>query len=483
MIPLPVGFEVAFDRSVRCESEGRLLVGGRPGRALHLTNSGRDALLEIQSGRVESESARLLARLLIEAGMAHPRPPKRECAPEVTIIVPVRDRSQMLDKCLGALGDQAPLVVVDDGSRDPALTTSICARHGATLFRLEPGRGAAAARNAGVAATSTEFVGFVDSDCIPHARWLHDLLPHFADPAIAAVAPRIVPRLPAGPATSRKVFTTMRSPLDMGPHEGLVTPRGAIPYVPTAALIVRRAALEPPFDPSLRYGEDVDLVWRLHDAGWEVRYVPQVLAEHDEPTNWRGLLTRRFRYGTSVGPLARRHSGRLSHLVLQPWTTATTAALFAGYGKTTLAMTAVQTIALSRRSGGVRLPLKSSSRYAVSGVGHTIEGVGRASTMFAAPVLIAALAHRRTRRTALALLAAPPVAEWVRRRPGIDPLRWSLACLADDVAYGAGVWRGCVAERTVAPLVPEFVTNEHHTAQTRPNEKEHDGLTQSGPAP
>ena len=46
-----------------------------------------------------------------------------------------------------------------------------------------------------------------------------------------------------------------------------------VSYVPTAALLVRRAALDSVtpgggavFDPALRYGEDVDLVWRLHDA-------------------------------------------------------------------------------------------------------------------------------------------------------------------------------------------------------------------------
>jgi hypothetical protein len=28
--------------------------------------------------------------------------------------------------------------------------------------------------------------------------------------------------------------------------------------------------------------------------------------------------------------------------------------------------------------------------------------------------------------------------------------------LVDDLAYGAGVWKGVVAERDPAPLVPEF---------------------------
>ena len=56
------------------------------------------------------------------------------------------------------------------------------------------------------------------------------------------------------------------------------------------------------------------------------------------------------------------------------------------------------------------------------------------------------------------LLLAPPLVEWVRRRPGIDPVRWLLASIADDAAYGAGVWAGCVRSRSVGPLFPTFVS-------------------------
>jgi len=53
----------------------------------------------------------------------------------------------------------------------------------------------------------------------------------------------------------------------------------------------------------LRYGEDVDLVWRLHDAGWQVRYDPRTCVEHAEPERWLPWLLRRHAYGTSAAPL------------------------------------------------------------------------------------------------------------------------------------------------------------------------------------
>jgi hypothetical protein len=51
-------------------------------------------------------------------------------------------------------------------------------------------------------------------------------------------------------------------------------------------------------------------------------------------------------------------------------------------------------------------------------------------------------------------MLAAPLEEWIRMQPPLDPLRWTVAALSDDIAYGAGVLHGCVALRTVAPLLP-----------------------------
>src|SRR5260370_22184463 len=59
------------------------------------------------------------------------------------------------------------------------------------------------------------------------------------------------------------------------------------------------------------------------------------------------------------------------------------------------------------------------------------------------------------RRLALAsLLAGPPAAAWLRSRPRLDPVRFALGYLADEAAYGAGVYRGAAAERLPPPPPP-----------------------------
>src|SRR5215471_14496202 len=148
-LPLPAGFTVEMDPDTKQLSDGSLF-GGSPARVLRLTPAGHRALAELQAGPVRSAQAGVLARRLTDAGLAHPVPPS-DCASatraalSVTVIVPVRDRTTMLERCLAALGGEYPVVVVDDGSADPRSVAGVATRHRATLCRRASNGGPAAA--------------------------------------------------------------------------------------------------------------------------------------------------------------------------------------------------------------------------------------------------------------------------------------------------------------------------------------------------
>lgn len=459
-VPLPDGFRVALDPGTRRLAHD-LWFGGSPARALRLTAKGSAAWQELLRGPVTSRAAGALARRFVDGGLAHPLPPAPAAAADVTVVIPVRDRAALLGRCLAALGGRRPAVVVDDGSRDPAAVAAVAARHGATLVRRTVNGGAGAARNTGLAHVTSEFVAFVDSDCVPEPGWIDRLAGHFADPAVAAVAPRITP---LAPDTWAGRYTRAASSLDLGDRPARVVPHGRVAYVPTAALIARRSALDEVarhgevFDPALPVGEDVDLVWRLHERGWRVRYDPSVRVGHHEPHTWRGLLGRRLRYGTSAAPLAVRHPGNVTHLVLRPWPALTVAALLARRP-----LLAAGAFALSVESTGRALRANDIPAGgipgAVAATRQTWLGIGAYATRFAAPLLVAAMLPggrtRWARRAAAgSLLLGTPLAGWLRRGPELDPVRYTLASLADDLAYGAGVWAGCLAQHTTKPLHP-----------------------------
>jgi mycofactocin system glycosyltransferase len=367
-----------------------------------------------------------LARRLTDAGLAHPRPLALS-APSVTVVVPVRDRAVELDRCLASLGGERRVLVVDDASADPDAVARVAARHRATLLRRAVNGGPGAARNTALAQVTSDLVAFLDSDCVAPPGWLDSLAAHFADPLVAAVAPRVAAR---PDVTTAGRYAAARSCLDLGDQPARVMPGSRVSYVPTAALVVRAEALAVVgrFNPALRYGEDVDLVWRLHEAGWRVRYDPAVVVTHAEPRTWHGLLARRFRYGTAAAPLAHRHPSAMAPLVVPSWA-------------------AVNPRGALRRAD---VPARQARRISAVAAAQTWIGVGRYLTQFAAPVLPA------LGPAAVPLVLVGPVRSWLRKRPRLDPVRYVAGHLADDIAYGAGVYAGCLRHRTTIPLRPRI---------------------------
>ncbi|HUJ05598.1 MAG TPA: mycofactocin biosynthesis glycosyltransferase MftF [Streptosporangiaceae bacterium] len=469
--PLPAGFRVRTDPGAR-ELEPGLWFGGSPARILRMTEAGQAAWRELRAGPVGSRAAGALARRLTDAGLAHPEPPAPAGAADVTVIVPARDRAHLLDRCLAGLGGAGTVVVVDDGSADPEAVAAAAARHGATLIRRPRSGGPAAARNTALASVTSDLVAFVDSDCVPGRGWVTALAAHFADPLVAAAAPRITAR---APDTWVGRYTAASGALDLGGQAARVQPLSRVAYVPTAALVARRSALldiardGQVFDEALRHGEDVDLIWRLHEAGWRIRYEPAVEVGHTEPTTWAGLLRRRYRYGTSAAPLARRHPGAVPPLVLHPWPAATAAAVIARQPAVAVAAYAGSVVAMRRVLRRADIPRRGTARAMASAAGQTWLGIGRYGAQFAAPLLAAALAGptvapagrrgppgRTIGRRVMAgsLLLGSPLTAWAAGPRSLDPARFVLGRLADDIAYGLGVWSGCLAQRTAIPLRP-----------------------------
>jgi mycofactocin system glycosyltransferase len=466
MTPIPVGFRIALDRGTRELAPG-VWSGGSPARVVRLSEAGSAVWQRLSAEPVDSAAAGTLARRLTDAGLAHPCPPQAPPGTaDVTVVVPARDRTALLDRCLAALGGPYPVVVVDDGSWDSAAVAAVAAAHGARLVvRAETG-GPAAARNTGLDHVTTDLVAFVDSDCVPSPGWIDALAGHFADPMVGSVAPRIA--AVNGPGTAAGRYTRLASSLDMGREPGRVAPKTRLSYVPTAALIARRAALRAVarpsgvFDPSMRTGEDVDLVWRLHAGGWRVRYDPSVGVGHHEPATWPALLVRRLRYGTSAAPLALRHPGNIPPLVVDPWLATTVAALLGRRPATACASFALAVLSTRRVLRAHDLPTAQAWRANAGAAVKTWLGAGRYATRYAAPLLLAGLLGGRRARwgrraAAVSLLVGPGLAGWARHPNTLDPLRYVSAAVADDIAYGAGVWAGCLKHRTVAPLRPVLV--------------------------
>jgi mycofactocin system glycosyltransferase len=452
---LPDGFAVRLSATVRRRPDGALL-GGSPLRLMRLSARAEELLAGDRVVVRGAASAELAARLL-DAGLAVPDlPPGR--ADDVTVVIPVRDRPEGLARLLAALRDDPataalPVLVVDDGSVVPVSV------RGATVLRHEVSRGPAAARNAGLRTAISEFVAFLDSDCVPVSGWLDRLRPHLDDPRLAVVAPRIV-ALAGADRGWLSAYETAVSALDMGADPAPVRPRSAVSYVPSAALLARREALGDGFDETMRVAEDVDLIWRLAAGGWRVRYDPTARVAHDHPSRAGVWLRRRAFYGTGAALLAARHGSAVAPVVLAPESALAWALAIAGGRRGRVAaagLLAVTAVRLARRLArpGERLPLPFAAALVLRGQAASGRTLARAVTRHHWPVaLVAAGGSRRARRGVVAVAAFDAAAAWWAHRDRVGPVRFMLARRLEDLAYGAGLWWGAVRARDLRALLP-----------------------------
>lgn len=470
---LPAGRPVVWDDRVRLWDDASVVLGGAPWGVLRIAPAGRPFVRLLHAAGTRGLVAapgveQTLVDLLLARGIVHPvaLTGVGDSGNTVEIVVPAYQHPELLDACLASLRRTAPqsrIIVVDDASESPRVT-EVARSHGATVIRHAVNRGPAAARNTGLREVNSPIVAFVDADCVATDGWLATLIPHFDDPRVAAVAPRITPR--AGRQTLLARYEAAHSALDMGVRPEVVTPGAALGFLPSAALVVRRDCLSElsaeAFDERLRVGEDVDLVWRLIDAGTLVRYEPAAVVTHEirpAALRWAGRI---FDYGTSAAELDRRHPGRLSPARLA-FRNVVAAALLLAPRRVAGGVAAAGTVAVG--TAMLARTLRASS--VDPRVARIVAGKRLAADAAAAghllrrewwPIGWLALAStRRSRvaRAAAATMLLPPVREWLNRRPEVDLPRYLLLRLTEDAAYGSGVILSAVRSRRPRVVLPQ----------------------------
>ena len=223
--------------------------------------------------------------------------------PRVSVVIPVYNQLELLDRCLGSLETQAEVelqvLVVDDAS--PADPGPVLERHpAALLLRMGENGGYAAANNRGLKQAQGDYVLFLNSDtefAPDTVRQLVDALE--ARPEAAGLAP--LHRDPDG-SIQRTCFRfpTLRLGLfwdswlhRLRPAHPLFqwytladwdfTSERWVEHAQTSCLLVHRKVLDTigGMDPKLvLFYNDTDYCYRMSRAGFPIRYVPEVEILH-----------------------------------------------------------------------------------------------------------------------------------------------------------------------------------------------------------
>lgn len=226
--------------------------------------------------------------------------------PKVSVIVCGYNGDRTLAACLDSLQQlnypDYEVILVDDGSHD---TTAQIAfpRSDLRFYRHERNLGLSAARNTGLAAAKGEIVAFTDSDCRADADWLYYLVSDLLSREFVGIGgPNLLP-----PEDSPVAAAVMVSP--GGPAHVMLTDRQA-EHIPGCNMAFFKSVLDEigGFDPIFHSaGDDVDLCWRLQQAGYKIGFSPAALVWHYRRSTVAEYLKQQHGYGEAEALLVRKH--------------------------------------------------------------------------------------------------------------------------------------------------------------------------------
>jgi GT2 family glycosyltransferase len=183
--------------------------------------------------------------------------------PVLTVVIPVRNDPDRLQRCLqsirAAAGGQAvDVIVVDNGSTDD--TAQVALASGARVLS-HPDLPVGELRNRGARAATTELLAFVDADHELLDGWYEAALEVLSDPKVGAAGAMYHP--PDDRTWVQEAYDTLRQHT-LGRHD--------VEWLGAGNLVVRRSAFVAVrgFDPTLEACEDVDLCRSLIHAGWRI---------------------------------------------------------------------------------------------------------------------------------------------------------------------------------------------------------------------
>jgi glycosyltransferase involved in cell wall biosynthesis len=226
--------------------------------------------------------------------------------PRISVIVACYNGERTLEACLKSLErlnyPDYEVLLVDDGSTDK--TAQIATRHPSVRYQRQiKNLGLSVARNAGLAAATGEIVAFTDADCRADEDWLYYLANELLDSEFAGLGgPNLLP-----PEDSPIAAAVMVSP--GGPAHVMLTDRHA-EHIPGCNMAFYASVLAElgGFDPIFRKaGDDVDICWRMQQAGHRIGFSPAAFVWHYRRSAIADYLKQQLGYGEAEALLVRKH--------------------------------------------------------------------------------------------------------------------------------------------------------------------------------
>lgn len=211
---------------------------------------------------------------------------------KISFIIIAYNEEKTIKNCINGITnlenlnkDEIEIIVVNDGSVDK--TRSVVEQLQRELAQIKlidlvknTGRGNA--RLIGIQRSVGDLIAFVDADIILPKKWLTKLSPHLNEnDAVGGIA---LPDSDIEYAYYKSKLPAKATPATVG-------------ITGNNSLYKRDVFIKLSFNDKLQQGEDVDLFWKMLDAGKKIKLDTDVIVEHRSNKNYAHSMKRMFEHG------------------------------------------------------------------------------------------------------------------------------------------------------------------------------------------
>jgi glycosyltransferase involved in cell wall biosynthesis len=223
---------------------------------------------------------------------------------DLSVIVPARNAEALLGDCLQSIARSQPreIIVVDGDSSDR--TVEIARENGARVLS-DGGRGLPAARLMGADAAESPWVALIDADVLVGDGDLERLLSEVRRDGYTALQ-----------AGLRSVSGDGYWGQALAHHHR--TGRSKDWFGVVATIMDRETLREHGFDARFLSGEDIDLRWRLREAGAKLGVSKETVVEHRFDDTWQFAKGQWLADGHGFGRMVGAHGVRAKLLLGLP---------------------------------------------------------------------------------------------------------------------------------------------------------------------
>ena len=223
---------------------------------------------------------------------------------DISVVVPTRNAERLIDQCLASIKRSNPreIILVDGMSTDR--TVEIARRYGAIVLSDE-GRGLPAARRLGAETASSQQVALIDVDVRLGDGDLQRLLDEFRTEGYAALQ-----------AGLHSVSGSGYWGRALAHHHRTGVSKNWFGVV--ATIFDRDVLLKHGFDERFLSGEDIDLRWRLQNAGAKIGVSRRTVVEHWFDDTWDFAKGQFLADGHGLGRMVPNHGFRAKVLLGLP---------------------------------------------------------------------------------------------------------------------------------------------------------------------